>query len=72
MYSTEQEYFRNYFSYDTYDKGIKQVKSMSLESIDFVDSYLAKGDLLVNEYPILEESNNVETYLVGLNCEVTK
>lgn len=72
MCNEEQEYFQYYFSSEnSTTNGIKQVESMSLESITPVNKTIANDELLVNEYAILNYSDNIETYLVGLYCNVS-
>ncbi|WP_455716858.1 hypothetical protein [Anaerosporobacter sp.] len=73
MCSEEREYFQYYFSSENRTtNGIKQVESMSLESITPVNETIANDELLVNEYAILSYSDNIETYLVGLYCNVSE
>lgn len=69
MCSSEQEYYNSYFADDSYTNGIKQVENVSLIDIYEVDSSLAKTELLEQEYPILSESNNIQTYIVALDCD---
>lgn len=71
--SNEQKiYYEKYFSDNTYENGIKQVKTMSLESLTYINDKTAQASWLTNEYSILEnKETDIETYLVGLNCTVT-
>lgn len=71
MCSSEQEYYTSYFSDDNYANGIKQVDNISLTDIYEVDYSLVKAELLEEEYPILSESNNIQTYIVALDCDTS-
>lgn len=72
MCSEEKNYFYHYFSNASITKGIKQVESISLESITYVDDSIAENELLKTEYKILNYTNQIKTYLVGLNCSVSE
>jgi hypothetical protein len=72
MSSDQQKYYVKYFEDSSYNNGVKQVQTVSLESITNVQDDLAKSDLLSTEYPVLNNLSIVETYIVGLNCTVSK
>lgn len=69
MCSSEQEYYNYYFSNDSYNNGIKQVENISVTDLYEIDSSLVESELLEDEYSILSESNNIQTYIVALDCE---
>lgn len=75
--SDQQYYYETYFSDDTNKNGIKQIESISLESITYAKSEIAQYSWLTTEYALLDnsehiDSNNIETYIVGLNCTVSE
>lgn len=66
----EQDYYVKYFADDTSTNGIKQVESASLEDIITLTKDLSKAELLFNEYPVLTNNNNVQSFIVGIDCKV--
>lgn len=71
MSNGEQNLFTNYFADETSVDGIKQIKNISIESITYVDNELATSNWLTDEYPLLLNAGNIETYIIGLNCSVS-
>lgn len=71
MCSSEQEYYNSYFLDDSYTNGIKQVEDVSLTNIYEVDTSMVKNELLEDEYTILSESDNIQTYIVALDCDAS-
>lgn len=71
MTNERQSFFNNYFNDDSITTGVKQIKSLELDSIIKVDKELAQPELLLSEFPILGTSDKVETYIVILDCNVT-
>ena len=69
MCSSEQEYYNSYFSDDNYTNGIKQVEDISLANIYEADTSLVKSELLEEEYSILSGNENIQTYVVALDCD---
>lgn len=72
MCASEQEYYDVYFANSDYTNGIKQIKDIALHDIYEVDPSKVQDELLTEEYPILAESNIIQTYIVALDCEVDK
>ncbi|BCK00762.1 hypothetical protein [Anaerocolumna chitinilytica] len=68
----EQSYYIQYFADDSYTNGIKQVKTANLDSIIRLSGDLSKSDLLTREYPILLSNNNIQSFIVGIDCKVSK
>ena len=66
----EREFYKSYFSNDSYTNGIKQITNVSLVNVQELTLEQVKEELLYDEYPILETSEDVKPYLVELDCEV--
>ncbi len=72
MSSEEQGFYEYYFNDDTYTDGIKQIETIELNSIHSITVKEAGSSLLVNDYPILSTSSNVQVFIVALDCTVSR
>lgn len=68
--SSEREYYDKYFADSLNKDGVKQINSIKLEKIYKVYSEDASPCLLVDEYPILETSKKIDTYIISVDCDV--
>lgn len=66
----EREFYNSYFNDVSYTDGIKQIENISLASIEELALEQVEGELLYEEYSVLETSDNIKPYLVGVDCEV--
>lgn len=71
MPNDEQADYQNYFADNSITNGVKQIEEVTCKSITKVDNNNVKDDLLSNEFTILQHSNNIESYIVGLDCKVS-
>lgn len=72
MCNDEQKYYEYYFANEELQDGIKQIQGMKLINTYAVDRNTAKNEWLVDEYPILEHSNEIYTFIVETECIVSK
>ena len=66
----DKEFYDSYFKNDSYKDGVKQIDNISLASIQKLSFDQVEEELLYAEYPILETSDDIKPYLVGLDCKV--
>jgi hypothetical protein len=72
MCSDEQEYYENYFQDDSYDNGVKQIETATLERTISLNIDVIEDELLTTEYPILENNDDLNAYIIELDCKVNK
>ena len=66
----EQPEFENYFKNDEYTDGIKQIEDIKILEKYHVQKGDAKEYMLTDEYPILKETSETETYIIAAECKV--
>lgn len=72
MCSQEADYYRSYFADNSIEDGIKQVDAVSSVKAYAIENEIAEEGWLKNEYPILETSSTIYSFVAEVNCEVSK
>lgn len=72
MCDDEKSYFEYYFTNDELTTGIKQVISADVIELYEVNNRDAKDEWLINEYPILETSEEVYSLVIEVDCLVSE
>lgn len=72
MCSQEADYYRSYFADNSIEDGIKQVDAVSSVKAYAIENEIAEEEWLKNEYPILETSSTIYSFVAEVNCEVSK
>lgn len=67
----DQDSYAYYFNDSSYTDGIKQVENMKLDSIKALSNEQVSPELETSESSILEATDNIKAYLVGLDCTVS-
>lgn len=72
MCSQEADYYRSYFADNSIEDGIKQVDAVLSVKAYAIENEIAEEEWLKNEYPILETSSTIYSFVAEVNCEVSK
>lgn len=68
----EKTFYNWYFNEDSYTDGLKQIQSIKLKNIFPLSRFLIENELLYDSYPVLSSEEPIYSYLVELDCNVTK